>query len=768
MGGVNLPQITTRCCCCMLLRQFKLREAEAAVLPSLSGHPWTEAPAMVAYDEALIRQDARDVVLHQCPLNRCRELGAVQVEATSAAVSVPIRIVGHAFNRPCLPHLDVASGRVVCAGPPWQLRHTSQIATELTFLRLGPTHRRAPTTTPTVRFLSMAWTSRTEGTLQCAVQTAVGGTLRIVEVPHDDGRCVHRLVYLPALVKLAAAPMTDRAALVAIVHLLYYNAVVGFRKPDWIAAPAWAAWLARIANKGVAPTYDHLPPGVAGTLYDSLCLGLGAAACADAHARPLLQRGPFPGTVIAAAAALRAHVESISDADLFLEQYNHCEGQWLQHGVMLAQTLRAEAAAALAAAVSICGGGSSNSDRDPRIPASLPPRRLAAAEAEPPAARQFVVDAVLNELRACPAPWFPTASFAVAAWMRPHWAALLALPLVPCTEVSLLNTITGEVVGAEASAGTAAAASLLVPPFWQPMCRGGVLGSPVWLQRGEDVTPFPWDCRVVLQSGCAHQLAHAWPHPDAAVQYPWMLVTGGSGSPPPLLPDVAQCALDNSARLLAAAFNLPLYATLQLQDGKVVCVGPSCGSEPVEDCSAQLPSILAASWARASTGELQLVGQDGLARSIPCRPYRLALEAMEVDSVQFYPVRHGVAVPSLPLDVYDALLARREVPMTLCNVAGAAMGVNGLHWSPQPASVTVTRTGAEALFAYSPISPVHRPFILVSNAAGEVVQIVDELEGSILFRRAGFCSVPYCPHARAPTRTLCPTHSARVSASCAL
>ena len=65
------------------------------------------------------------------------------------------------------------------------------------------------------------------------------------------------------------------------------------------------------------------------------------------------------------------------------------------------------------------------------------------------------------------------------------------------------------------------------------------------------------------------------------------------------------------------------------------------------------------------------------------------------------------------------------------------------------------------------IAPVHRPFIAVTNAAGEVVQIVDETDARILYRKAGCCTVAYCPRAAAAD-VLCAPHAAEVLCSVGL
>ena len=75
----------------MLLRRLRLAEAEAAAASTVPGHPWTEAPTALAYDEGLIRQDAADVLLHQCPLNRRHIVGtAIVAGAGTVAVAVMV------------------------------------------------------------------------------------------------------------------------------------------------------------------------------------------------------------------------------------------------------------------------------------------------------------------------------------------------------------------------------------------------------------------------------------------------------------------------------------------------------------------------------------------------------------------------------------------------------------------------------------------------------------------------------------------------------
>ena len=722
----------------------------------------------VAHDEALIRQDARDQLMHQCSLNSDRQLGAARLFRTDRVVCVSIQAT--AFSRPCIPVLLVdGAGTYTPGDGAWRLRHVRQEHPVLTMHRGSAEIKRKSGLQPEVHFVSMTWSSRQLGLLVCMVhglRDGSTGTVRIVDVPNDDSRCVHRLLTLPALVRIVSAcdavtAILDtspfHAALASLNSELHYTAVTGIRRPEWLPREEWLLWLKRIVDKGAPPSYDHLPASITGTLYDSLCLALGAAACADAQGTPLLHRGVV---AMAAADALRTHMDTVATDGIehaqCVEKYNGSVGRWRAAAMNIVVRLRAEAAIGLAAAIVVCSGNADRFGMTATFDSAASIDSAAAIDdlstfVKTPMAPCFVSgmsggvpkpfheDEILAELAQTPAPWAPLVrSAAVTAWMRPHWEEWHPLVFVPCTSFCTVNMFTGEVVGFEARP----------PPGWQPISKG-IPGSPVWLQ-GEQGVPFPWDCRAVPEG----VLMYAQRRPDTLVPFPYMVVEG-SHATRPALPSADQVSYDNSYAILSAAFNLPLYGTLRLVDGIVCKVDPSTGWVHPMATPVRLPPALLAKWALGPGEALVAIGADGCARDIPCRPYRLALEAMDVDSVRFYPLRDGKPVSILPIATYDAILARRGDAMPVCNVSCAAV-CEDMVWSPQPACLDVVVAGDVVYLRPTPMPPIHRPFIAVSNAAGEVIQIVNELTGAPpLYRKSGHCSVLYCPRAQAPDSQYC-------------
>lgn len=728
-------------------REKHLQGADSLKWQPLPGHPWTVDPWCTRYDEVIVRRDVTDTLLHTCMHNKPTLLGRVKLPVAATVISIPISLPWAAFDRPCIITVETPdcrkfapAGHTEC----WSLRHTVQICHTLTLRREGKLE------VPSMRvdFREMAWSQRNAGQLVCVLQDGARttATASAFEIPTDDGRCLLRMITIPALARLATLTSGGSdllPSLVTAVQEYFYGCRLGSRRPDWLPVKTWSTWRGRIVDKGAMPTVDSLPSGLRGTMYESLALAAAAAMFADAAALPIAHRLlPNYSDVEAAMVRLQTHVTGSDNAR---HRYAMADGRvWLP----VAAAVRTIIYQRLVEAISQCSGGDVwTAVTAPLLPApgirGLKKRRhLEPAPPTTPLPAHFLYDT-------WPArePWMCGTHSAECTW-RWHQEAAAALATLPfaveAPVVTYYNCMTAEIRDA-APDGTAT-----LPDGWAFVGKG-VPGAPIWVKQTETgaVSPFPWDCRCVLVERAAYRLAHALDHPSSAVPFPWMLLE--AGALPPEKPGFIEFCRMNANWIAQRTCGITMYHTLDVVDG-----------------TWQETSLL--------SGEMKHV--DNPAAFFPLevafptlpysnfRPYSLLLETMHPELLRFQLLKNSVPVKSMPAVVYRQLLAA-ALHNGRCNVACDAVGTHA--WSAQPAVVHVTFAGDVVTFFAEDILPVLRPFVAVSTPCGEVVQIIDEravsaCASAILYRRPGYCQVPYC---HLPGKMygilLCPYHADEAS-----
>ncbi len=748
-------------------REKNLQVADNLIWQPLVNHPWTVDPWCTRYDEVVVRRDVTDSLLRTCVHNKLVLLGRVKFPTTATDFFIPILLPWTAFDRPCTVIIETTDGGKYSTRNPaeyWALRHTVQGCRSLTLRRDGKLE------SPFLQldFEAMTWHQRNAGLLTSSLSLSAGSSLAdslslsavsVYEIPTDDGRCLLRLLTIPALVRLAVLTSSDNnnllSSLATAVKEYFYGCRLGSRRPDWLPVKTWTAWRRRVIDKGAMPTVDSLPPELVGTMYESLALASAAAMFADATAMPLAHRLlPKYPDVDAAMTKLQTHVAGSDNA-----RHRYAMADSLVW-VPVADAVKTVIHDRLAEAISQCSGGDIwERVISPPPPLSPKPQGLK---------KRRHVDKMDTVSAPLPArllydtwqatdPWMAGTHSAESTWRWHHEAItnLTALPFAETTPVlAYFNFITAEIRDS-APEGIAA-----LPSAWEFVGKG-IPGSPVWVRHvlTGAVSAFFWDCRCVLVDNAAYRLAHALDHPSAAVPFPWMVIEAGAA--PPQKPGFGDFCRMNADLIARRTCGVSMYHTLEVVDGAWQETSLLTGaSKYVDSPVAFFPAEVAFP-------------------SLPYsnfRPYSLLLETMHPDSCRFYLVQEdAVPVKTMAAAVYRQLLAT-AVHNGRCNVACDRVSpredAHTLYaWSAQPAVVHVTFSGNVVTFAVEDILPVLRPFVAVSTPTGEVVQIVDERAvptsaSAILYRRPGYCQVPYC---HLPGKMyglmLCPYHADQACSS---
>jgi hypothetical protein len=713
-------------------REKNLHAADTVKLESLAGHPWTVDPFCTRYDEIVIRRDVTDTLLRTCVHNKPELLGRVKT-STVTSISIPISLPWTAFNRPCSIAVETSDGgKFVSAHPEecWSLRHISQSYPLLTLRREG----RLNSPALFMRFAEMTWHHRNGGhLLLSATEDALSAenptvtTVSVFEIPTDDGRCLLRLVTIPALVRLTVLLGNDSDMLSFLntaVQEYFYGCRLGSRRPDWLSGKKWTEWRSRIVEKGAMPTVDSLPSELRGTMYESLALASAAAMFADAHALPLARRLlPKYPDVETAMVRLQTHVAGSDNAR---HRYALADSRvW----VPVADAVKTVIHSRLSEAICQCSGGDVWKHVVP-APVTKPQVLKKRRHDEKPASVSASLPAVFmyNTWQAAE-PWMAGTMSVESTW-RWHYEAMDALAGLPFSTsppaVAYYNFLTTELRDT-APDGTAA-----LPSGWELIGKG-IPGTPLWVRHvlTGTASPFFWDCRCVLVGSAAYRLAHALDHQSAAVPFPWMLLEAGAA--PPEKPAFSEFCRMNADLIARQTCGVNMYHALDIVDGAWKEISLVTGA------SKHVHSPVALFPAEVSFPTLPFSN---------FRPYSLMLETMHPDSCRFYLVHDdGVPVKNMAAAEYRRLLFT-AVHNGRCNVACDRV-VTPYSWSAQPAVVHVSFSDDVVTFAMEDILPVLRPFVAVSTPAGEVVQIVDERAmptsaSAILYRRPGYCQVPYC------------------------
>jgi hypothetical protein len=638
-------------------------------------------------------------------------------------------------------------------------------------------------------------------------------SVRLKQESNDDGRCVARMVTLPALLKILHLVQSAEARLDATrVLITQYDqgSLVGHAKPNWMEDGEWERVEAAIAA-GKPLTLRVLPERLQGTIYESLTLGAMAAAAADANQWSLHKRvAMFDfAEVHAAVQRVKTLWDTVPHGLLAnaLAKETGCNSP-ATFECTLRNALRhvlGTVNKAVDHVVAVCQGGCKSVSNvaietlpEP-VKSKAPTVKSKQVHSVDPVTAAYAARATLSWKPMHHVPWVQSRE---PKWSGSVWEALSAVAPVDvysyanaCVKtalekttfcnvnadaVKLYNTVTGEIDAAKRMPDP--------PAFWTYAVACNVesvplAGSPVWMQslKTGRRLPYVWDFRMVAHGDGVHRMVHAVNAPIVpygvfekhCVPYPWMFVYWLDGPTPTnacffgnieeesLEQFVQRCAVSCIQR----AFKLQPYEAVLHDKQRVVDVYTGC----TKYMGYTLPKLPSTMVCKIAPDDSIVVECAGSMHPLYCLPYSVALQMADPDVLRFYLVHadNGLPVGVIPEAIHDDLVFGEGHTMPVCNVGDLIYSCNSAwRWSSQPAAVTFTRaTNGWYKVTVTPVLPVLPPFVSISDSNGRVCQVVDQrhYQHVVLYKSTDTCTVPYCANRSgnkdcSPYRLLCTQH----------